>query len=338
MTVARRLGSLGVAAAALGFITLGGLEPARAQPPLDPTPRMLMGRVAGPIRKFEFEAPREGLTVDDRATVRWSRIQPELLDVKSPSSLTWYYATQPDGSDRQRVVTSFHQRFDEDFRDHWLPVNALRTDWAVERDGLRGARRFLRGRVHGEPLVSVEQWPDSFVVSVRIRPQPGARDFGVGARASREQNSLYALRGWAELSNPQAPEFFRQKPLPQFEPEQWYWYELGVKNTKRDVVVRGRIWDGEHARVLQTLFGRDVPGQANCPNGKRIALLGGADFAELYVDPWDVRWPSVPRQEGTLEWDTRSVPNGDYYLIAVTDKDFGRPGLRVSDFQVSVRH
>lgn len=322
-------------------MALGGSDAARAQAPPEPNPRMPLGAARPPVfRKFEFKIlePREGFAVDRMATVPWVRAQPETFDVRSPHSLTWYYATRRDGSDRQRVVTTFHHRFDEDFHDHWMPVNAFRSDWTVELDAARPGRRILRGRANGNPLMSMEQWPDSFVVSARLRPRPGARDFGVGARASRDQHAFYALRGWAELVNPEAPAFLRQKPLPQVDPDRWYWYELGVKNTKNDVVVRGRIWDGDHVRVLQTLGGRDIPGAVNCPIGKRIALLAGADFAEVYVDPWDVRWPMVPRQEGTLEWDTRGVPDGDYYLVAVTDTDGGRPRLRVSDYQVSVRH
>ena len=57
----------------------------------------------------------------------------------------------------------------------------------------------------------------------------------------------------------------------------------------------------------------------------------------FYVDPWDARWLS-PR--GSFVWDTRSVPNGDYYLFAVIDPDpgAGPQRQRASNFKIAVKH
>lgn len=340
MTAAGRRGSyqlLAVVAAASALLSVGS---ARAQAPFAPPdapPRPNPDRRPSRFR-FEIQPPADGLQVDRHATIAWkSKVRPDALDVQF-GTLTWFYATDPQGADRKRMVSNFHLRFDDRFGDHWIPVNALRTDWAIEPDPARVLRNVLRGRTNGDPLVSVEQWEDPFVVSVKLRPRPGASDFGVGVRASRNRGSLYALRGTAELFNPEVPQPLKEAALPAVDQEKWYWYEIGVTTQKQDVVVRGRIWDGEHRQALiPTLCYREVAGMGNCPDGKRIALLGGADFSEIYVDPWQARWPGG-QAKPSFEWDTSTVPDGDYYVIAVWDLEHRGSVQQVSDFKISVRH
>jgi hypothetical protein len=110
-----------------------------------------------------------------------------------------------------------------------------------------------------------------------------------------------------------------------------------VRCQKRDVYVRARIWDGNHERVLLTLPLRSDGAQPGCPDGRKIALLGGADFSDVYVDPWDARWV-VPEGQGTFTWDTRRLPEGDYTLKAVVDLQDHPPTHILSDFKVAVRH
>src|SRR5262249_8875628 len=156
------------------------------------------------------------------------------------ASITWYYSARPDGQDRRRVVTYFHDTFDGEYGENWVPVNAVRPDWSIYREPGRAPRHILRGRTGGDPLVSLDPFTDSFVASTRLRPRPGARDFGVAVRANRETPGYYALRGTAELLNPEAPGVCATKPVRDVDADRWYWYELGIRSRSRDreIVVR----------------------------------------------------------------------------------------------------
>jgi len=313
--------------------------PVLAESPSAQPYRLAFGH--GPIvAKLDISRPMQAGPVDRQATIAYVKREDPGERDHGVASITWYYASRPDGSDRRRVVTYFYDRFDSDFSDRWIPVNAVRTDWNVQREAAgRTIRRILHGRTDGEPLVSLDHFTDSFVVSAKLRPRAGARDFGVAARAKCDGPGCYALRGAAELINPMAAGPCAVKSVRDVDANRWYWYELGVKNRNRngEVAVRARIWDGNHERVLQTLGFTDKVSQAACPQGQRIALLGGADYSEIYVDPWEARWLG---QHGHFDWDTRNVPNGDYFLIADVDADPGSGPQRErrTDFKISVRH
>src|SRR5439155_22486622 len=117
-----------------------------------------------------------------------------------------------------------------------------------------------------------------------------------------------------ELMRPQEPQLLRQM-LVAVDADRWLWYELGMRNRKEEIGLRARIWDGSHEQVLDGLFGRDCITRTACPQGKRVALLPGAEYSEVYVDPWEARWLSAP--QGQFEWDTHNVPGGEYYVLAV---------------------
>jgi hypothetical protein len=343
MIDARRISKVICLAAVLGMIGAVLLLPARAQPPLPP-PHPPMWRVRGlrgslPPAPIDIIPPLDGLVVDRKAVLRWvNQSNPGGIERAYAPSITWYYTARPDGSDRQRLVTYFHDPLDGDFTDRWIPAGGARGDWSLLNEPGRGGRRFLRSQMEGSPLVSRDHWANAFVFSARLRPRPGAQHFGIGVRANQDPGAFYALRGTAELVNPLDQAFSAQKVVQEVDAARWYWYELSVRNQKKEVEVRARIWDENHERVLGTLALRDDSAQPASPTGQRVALLCGADYSEAYVDPWDARWAG-PR-EGAFGWDTGNVPEGDYYLVAVVD---GNPRicpqrLRVSDFKITVRH
>jgi hypothetical protein len=237
------------------------------------------------------------------------------------------------------MVSVFCDRFSGPLGTRWVSMNPFRQDWEIQRDGgNRFAPLVLRSRPTGDPLISVENFPHKdVVVSARLRPRQGARHFGIAMRAAWDEPACYTLRGSAELFNPENPTFIAQKPVAGLDPRRWYWYELGVKNRKNGVLVRARIWDGEHEQLLNALQLEDPPGQPGCPNGRRIGLLPGADYSEIYVDPWEARWLGAPGAQ--FEWDTRDVPAGKYYIMAVVDTGPTRPPSQaVSEFAVTVQH
>lgn len=285
--------------------------------------------------------PLPSTTVDQSATISWRSDEPEVFDQKAVPSITWYYATDLHGRNRTRVVTVFCDTFDGDLLSRWVPVNALREDFEIQREGRnRRGDAFVRIRAAGDPLVSLDHFQDEFVVSARLRPLPAAAGYGLGVWASRESQECYALRGAAELLNPGAAmPRVKRTPVPAVTPRDWYWYEIGIKSKgkfQREPVLRGRIWDANHEELLCSSLSLIGGGGQKCPEGQRIALLPGADYSEIYVDHWTARYPT---RQGSLTWLTQNVPEGRYYLVAVIDDANGGPvRQRVSDFQVEVRH
>jgi hypothetical protein len=67
-----------------------------------------------------------------------------------------------------------------------------------------------------------------------------------------------------------------------------------------------------------------------------VYLTGPAHYAEVYVDPWEARW--LDDRKNQFVWNTESVPDGDYYLIAELSDGRKAPERIVSDFQVQVRN
>jgi len=285
----------------LGILGIGGLlwlAPAGAQ--------VNGARLAfrtGNSARLEILPPLPGsgetLLADQKFTVRWVTMQDDDgLDRRDVPSITWYYTPNDDGGGRRRMVSVFHDGFETPLNARWISANPLRQDWDVLREpGSRLGRRILRGRPTGVPLISLENFDKNFVVSARLRPREGAANFGVAMRAAYDDAACYSLRGMAELLNPENPKVRAQKQLQGLDPNQWYWYELGVRSGRGSTMVRARIWDGDHNQVLNTLSMLDAPGQARCPNGTRIGLLAGADYSDIYVDPWEARWPAGPKGE-----------------------------------------
>jgi len=108
-----------------------------------------------------------GAPIDRMARIAW-RLLDLPIGAQDIPSITWYYATDPTGSDRKRATTLFHESFENGYQDQWLPVNGLRADWDVKHEG--NARRgfnFVRGRPDGEPLDNIGQLHLSAVIKLR---------------------------------------------------------------------------------------------------------------------------------------------------------------------------
>src|SRR5207244_554208 len=108
----------------------------------------------------------------------------------------------------------------------------------------------------------------------------------------------------------------------------WYWYELGVRNQKRDVEVRAQVLD-EKRRVVAA-FGSVLdprPGRA-CLIGGPIALWGPAEFGDVYADPWEARWVDDPAN--CFTWKPVDGQTGPYYLVAEVAEPRLQPAVVVS--------
>jgi hypothetical protein len=293
--------------------------------------------VARPARSqgaFRFQPPVSTRAVGGSYTVRWTDDDNGIAD--GCRSITWYYSPRSDGSDRKRMTTRYRDDF-TGYMARWKPEGAFNFDWKLRRDGERGHVLYSRGE--SGPLYSREATDENVVVSTLVRPRNLKNDVcigfrlganGTGYEVRSEGNVLRVLQEGEPLPGAMRRVF-------EITPRKWYWYEVGLRSRRgKEVEIRVRIYD-ETRRVLAC-----IPGIEDRPRNKALlrrgilALCGAADFAELYVDPWEARWADDTQNE--FRWDTSQVPDGDYYVLAELSDAKGPAEVVVSPFQVEVRN
>lgn len=282
--------------------------------------------------KFRLRPPTMTRASNAVYVLQWSDRLPGTLD-SGLRSVTWYFATRPDGSDRKRITTLFAERFGPEFVERWRGEGGVTADSVVRRDG----RQFLSlpSGVLTARAVSVERLPKDVVVSALVRPRDLKTGFSIALRV-RPNGNGYLLRvdeRGLRLGDGTRDMAFRGAD--RLVANNWYWFEVGLRTRKEEVIARVRVYDENRTRLIAGLEYFDRPRDPELFGGGAMALAGPADFAELYVDPWHACW--IDASENELAWDTRDVPDGDYYIIAEV-ADGKRPPLRVvSKYQISVR-
>ncbi len=290
-------------------------------PPLPPVEAQSLG--------FRFLPPDSRLALAGSYRVRWD--SPGILLDQGLTSITWYYATKPDGTDRQRMVTQTKYDFKRGFLGQWQVQGPFQFGWRVDNDG---DRWFLRAPRGGGEAVSSEPYSGDFVMSALVRPMGITNTFGVRLRMQPNGNCLEALNERHQLQLASGGRVLRQWQS-DIGPRQWYWMEVGVRTFKQEVETRVRVYDEKRQRVINSCVVHSRPGQALLRGGF-LSLLPQADYSDIYVDPWESRWLDGSRKD--FRWDTSSVPNGIYHLVAEVTPDKGQPQLVVSDYQVEVRN
>jgi hypothetical protein len=296
---------------------------------------LALGVAARPARAqssaFQFTRPPSTRAVNGAYAVRWEDRCAGCID-EGLTSITWYFATRPDGSDRRRMATQFREDFDGGFSRNWRAQGPFNFDWVVRKD----RRQFLAGGGNAGPVVSVEPTSGSGVVSALVRPQNPNTGFGLGLRMTADGNSYEVRAAGDVLRLLQGGQVLLERPLPARLGRSWYWCEVGMQTRKGDVCIRVRLLNEERDRLLASFVLEHRPQDPMLLKPGSIALWGPADFAEVYVDPWPSRWLDDFKNEFT--WDTSQVRDGDYYLVAELIDGKSRPRLVVSPYQVQVRN
>ena len=267
-------------------------------------------------------------------TVRWRDMYDRgdviITGKQTPPSVTWYYSKSAQGTDRTRIRTLMADTFGQGML-NWDPVGLVGNDWLVSRER---SVNFIRGQKRAVPLVLPREWKADLVITARVRARTPERDFGVGLRY-QENHVSYVLRGTGELcklpNSVLKPCGDARKDLL---PNQWYWYELAVRTVnKTEVDLRAQVLDDSRQKVLAYHAWRERPSK-DLLSGGVVAIFGAADFAEVYVDPWAARW--LDDRANEFQWDTRDVPEGEYFILGeVVDAD-GKLSTAVSKFKVKV--
>lgn len=275
--------------------------------------------------------------------VRWNDLTIDAIDQGCLSSITWYYGPRKELSECRRVTTQFHDDFRNGFRKFWRPVGPFGFAWTVRREGVDG-RTFVAGPGGAGPLLSVAPAPRDAVLSVLVRPHPAADEFAVGMRLLPDEAALaqgadppgYLVRVTRRaIQVRRSGQTILEQPAPEWAPGSWYWLEIGIRNLRRSVELRLRLMDETRRQLLASLCLEDRPRMPALLFGGLIALGSGADYAEVYLDPWQARWIDDPRNE--FVWDLSNVPDGEYYLVAEVIDEKNPVRHVFSDFRVQVR-
>ena len=286
-------------------------------------------------RALAFAPPQSTRAVAGRYLVRWTdNALP--ASVEALRSITWYYSTSPDGTDRKRMVTRGYEDF-SNFLANWRPQGPLTLDWVTRQD--RG-RKILSCAANIGPAYSTMPVDQDSVISVLVRPRGIRSDFSLGARVQVNGGIRgYEIRNTGDtIQILQSGQLLRRQPVTLLGGNNWYWYEFGLRTRKKtDVEIRVRIFDEKRERILASICLPPIrPADASLTRPGLVSITGPADFAELYVDPWNTRW--VDDDQNEFEWNTAGVPEGKYYLIAEVSDGKNPKYSVVSDYQVEVRN
>jgi hypothetical protein len=280
---------------------------------------------------LEIEAPAGTKPVAGLYTFRW-RCN-DLFD-QGIRSVTWYYATDPDSPTKSRVVTSHQDNF-TNFRRSWRTDGPFGLDWTTRNERGRG-RSVLVGPRAGGPLISIDPVERDSVISLLARPTGLRNEFGIGFRIRQANRGFEVRNNQNTIRLVSGGEVLDERQLVGVRSQQWFWYEIGSRTRGKDVEIRVRVYDEKRERLLVNFTHEHRPTEAALLQPGLVALWGPADFAELFVDPWSARWLDDEKRE--LRWNTRGVPDGDYYLIAELVDGNSAPQYVVSPFQVEVRN
>jgi hypothetical protein len=280
--------------------------------------------------------------------------------------ITWYYGPRADGKARSRMLFTLprdlkdalakgspeslprevkdsltrpfvHDAFTAGFARNWRAPGKFSYQWVVKEDP-KDRRLYLAGPRNADPALSIDNPPQSCVVSVLMRPN-GKGTFGVGLRVQGE--SKIELRNDGEklkvqLSGVKEP--LIDEVLPNLASKSWYWHDFAVRNKRGgDIEIRVRVYDEARSKLLLSAIELYKPPKDSLllRNGA-ISLFGPADFAEVFADPWSVRW--TDHTGNILIWDTSQVPDGKYFLFAEAIDEAGRVSVTTSGYQVLVRN
>jgi hypothetical protein len=284
----------------------------------------------GPLR-LRGDATSNG---DGIYTLRWSDRTWGTLD-PGLQSLTWYYATRKDGSDRKRLTTLFRDEFASDFARRWRCEGAVQSDWVVRRDG----RQFLSvpGGVRQSSVVSVDMLDRDVVVSTLVRPRDLKNGFSLALRVRPNGSGYLLTTNEKGLRLTDGAQEIDSKSSSKIDPNTWYWYEVGLRTRKgNEVMVRVRVYDETRSKLLVSLNNFHRPANRDLTDRGAMALVGPADFAEVYVDLWESCW--MDACANALNWNAKNVPDGEYYIIAEV-ADGKKPPFRVvSNFRVEIKN
>jgi hypothetical protein len=287
---------------------------------------------------FDFLQP-QGDPHSDRGVyrVQWRDAYPQGIFNGCLYSITWYYATRPDGADRKRMVTNLRDNFSS-FHQTWQPLGAPAA-WEMATDPTDG-RRYLRAPdALAGPAVSTNAVPGSAVLSTLVRPRGIQPELSLGLRVGprgRPEIEVRHIQGSIQVVR--GNDILATKLCPEIKPNAWYWYEFGVKvRNNGDMEARLRVYDEKHQKILLDFERIRPTGPRRVrlgPAGELMSISGPADFAEIYVDSWQARWGDAWPDH--CEWDVSQVPDGSYYLIAEISDGKKTNFTRTSTFQVQV--
>jgi len=285
---------------------------------------------------FRFTPPASLVAAGD-FLVSWNDVADD-DPIVTPTCITWYYASSPDGADRKRLTTEAREDFSTGFRQRWTPVGPFQFDWTIARDRFgREQVSYLKGGRQCGPILYNREIPSRGVISCRVRPTGIKNEFGIGFRTQPNESGFELRNRDLELVLLDQNRVVHTAPLGEAAlMNRWYWYEISCRTQARtEVQVRVRVFDEQHQNLLVSFDRTFRPSDRALLRDGGMAFWGPLEVAEVYIDTWDARW--VDGRRNLLKWDTADVPNGKYFLLAETH-DQSRRQVFASPYLVEVRN
>ncbi|MFN3652881.1 MAG: hypothetical protein ACK47B_25160 [Armatimonadota bacterium] len=293
------------------------------------------------VSRFDLQEPLSRLIIGGSVQLQWSADTPAVTDSTDCAAVTWFYTPRPeDPRSLKRITTQFREDFSRGLGIEWDRIPPFGFDWNADFEEAEN-RYFLRSsQKDAGPVVSQVELDQNSVLSVMVRPTTVSPQFAIGMRVQPNLNGYFIRQDGNSAKLMSGGRVLKEIRLTDIRRKRWYYYELGLRSWKRkDVEIRARILD-EERRVLACfppVWERPQDGKLLGPGA--IALYPKADFAEVYVDPWDSRWiSSNPNKANKFRWSTSNVADGEYHVVAEITETRRPPRMVVSPFKLEIRN
>ncbi|MBD3180683.1 hypothetical protein GF312_00220 [Candidatus Poribacteria bacterium] len=274
--------------------------------------------------KLKIMTPEiQNINVDKNYTIKWR-------DSNSGDAIiTWYYAEDNKGRNRKRIVTMFHDDFQNGATDKWEPrVNSY---WFITTDPENSDNLVVRCETNNEYLGTVRRDFGDVVVSARMFGNSG----GISVRYSPQgEPPSYRLRGNLRLWKRNGNTVIKQSSYER--KGDWHTYEEAAWNLPDGSVALDGWVINKDGRMVARLKGVDKGQNGQPINSKPGGVALHDDmFDDVYVDPVSARFVSDKKNQ--LDWDTSIVVSGRYYIIAEVRED-EKTYLVSSRHPIQIRH
>lgn len=273
---------------------------------------------------FAITSPaKPGHTAEQQFTVTWTDSD------SGDAIIRWFYAEDVKGKNRQRMVTLFHDDFEDGATKRWQP--RVNSHWRIVGDLKNPKNLVVHCETSNEYLGTTRRDFGDVVVSARMFGANG----GIAVRYSPEgEPPSYRLRGNLRLWKRPGNTGIATTNYPA--ESDWRTYEVGARNlSDGSVSLDGWVFSAG-GKLLARATGIDS-GQNGEPKNIKPAGIALHDdyFDDVYVDPVSARF--VKDKENRFAWNTSRVPDGQYYLLAEV-WDGAKVTTAVSRHPIQVNH
>lgn len=271
---------------------------------------------------FTFTSPTSDVKITDSLTVTWTDDDPD-----SDARILWYFDTDSTGYDGKRVVSLFHDDFEDGNLDGWTPRDAG-ISWSIVTDPSDKSNKVARNDVakSNSYLVLNQSFPEAVMISARMY---GSSSSSPAVRFSHKLEAPASYRGGGSVRKRPGNTTLHKKTYPHSD-IQWYYREVNAVDRMygdvKGVKITAQVYNDSSRQRLVNVVYHDNGIFSLFPltldrgaNGIAIySFSNDSYFDDVYLDP--VSMISEDDETDSFTWDLSYIPRGSYYLyVIVTD-------------------